>query len=106
MQSKTFNLDENVSESFEFTVRGNTYIFRYPTTGEMVEVLKIINEAAKEGNSLDVEDRFMSILYSFITPKSKDVKPFDEIYPSLISPQQKNFVDMVRTEVLLQDAGN
>lgn len=67
MTSELHNLDEGISEYFQFVLGGFTYKMKYPNTKEIVNI-------AAEKNT----EKQMDLVYSFITsseesaPKIKD----------------------------------
>lgn len=83
------NLDDGVSESFEFQVRGHSYVFRHLTTEEMQGMQKL------EGKELE------EYLYQFISkkdPADSATPDFKEVAKTMITPQWNNFKKMVMTE--------
>lgn len=96
MTDKIYNLDENVAEYFEFSVFGQVYKFRQPNSEEM-EKMKSISEdekKSKEERSKEADE----YLWSFITPKEEDAKPFSEVAKTMIAPQLRNFKKMIESE--------
>jgi len=85
---KTYNLDEEVKESFHFTIKGHEYEFRQLTTEEI---------DAFQNMKGDKEIR--EHLYQFITPSSKDAPDFPEMAKQMLAPHWKNFIKMVRVEM-------
>ena len=90
--NKTYNLDEDVRESFRFILNGNEYEFKQLTTEELDAFQKIINEKK-------TDSELREYFYQFITPVNKDTPPFDEISKQMLTPHWKNFITMVKTEM-------
>lgn len=90
--NKTYNLDEDVRESFRFTLKGHEYEFKQLTTEELDEFQKFVREKKN-----DTELRMY--FYQFITPVSKDAPQFEDISKQMLTPHWKNFITMVKTEM-------
>lgn len=92
MEPKVYNLDENVRESFPFTIKGHQYNFRQMNTEEIEVFQKMLEE--KKGDK-DLKDFF----YNFITPVGKETPDFQVLSRQFIAPHWKNFINMVKTEL-------
>ncbi len=88
MSDQPYNLDDGVSETFHFTVKGHEYIFRQMNTEE-VETF--------QGMKGDKEIR--EFLYKFITKVRDDSPEFSEMAKQLTTPHWGNFMRMVVTEM-------
>lgn len=88
MTNKIHNLDESVSEYFEFVIKGHTYRFQHLNTEEVAELKKVSDD----------EEKTKEYMYKFILPVSKDAPSFEEISKKMISPQWARFREMITTE--------
>jgi len=86
----TYDLEDDVVESFEFTVMGHTYSFRHPNTEEFNEIEKISKGDADKSNEY---------MYQFITPVGEEVPPFSEVAEKLTIPRWRNFWAMIHKEM-------
>lgn len=70
----SYNLSDNVNDTFPLELRGLKYVMRYPTTGELEEIEAIGAEYQKlrdEGEpekAKEANTRLEDFLYSLITP--------------------------------------
>lgn len=87
-QEKKYDLDEDVRESFHFTLKGYEYEFRQMTTEEIDEF----------SNTKD-DKEIRKFLYSFITPVKTDSPTFEVLSKQMIAPHWKNFVHMIKVEM-------
>lgn len=85
---KQYNLDEDVKESFRFTIKGHTYEFRQLNTEEIDKFQNIKEEKA-----------IREYLFSFITPVDASSPSFEDVSKQMLAPHWKNFVNMVRVEL-------
>lgn len=85
---KKYNLDDDVHESFHFTIKGHEYSFRQLTTEEI---------DAFQNMKGDKEIR--EYLYQFVTPIQKDSPSFVDMAKQMLAPHWKNFITMVKTEM-------
>lgn len=92
MIDKIHNLDEDVSEYFEFILFGKKYKFRYMTSDELTE-LKDIGD--KKGSS---EKEVLSYIYKFIGKGEEAAPDFVEVSSKMTIAHLKKFLIMVRTE--------
>lgn len=86
--NKDYKLDEDVSESFQFTIKGHAYSFRQLNTEELEKF---------QGTKGDKEVR--EYLYQFITPINETSPQFPEMAKQMIAPHWKNFIKMVKAEM-------
>lgn len=89
----TYNLDDQVSEFFEFTVLGHNYRFKHLNTEEMTNLQKNLKE----------EDELQKFFANFVTPIG-DAPPFAEISKKMLPGHWKQFRNMITTE--MGDGGN
>lgn len=80
------DIDEGVQESFEFRVKGHSYLFRYLNTEELEAFLALTGK--------DLEQA----MYQYITKKDPASPDFPEIARKMISPQWANFTKMIEAE--------
>lgn len=90
---KKYNLDDDVNESFGFSIKGQEYKFRQLTTEEIDNF---------QGMKSDKEIR--EYLYQFITPISEKAPAFEEMAKQMLAPHWKNFLTMVKTEMGIENA--
>lgn len=83
-----YNLDDDVKESFHFTIKGHEYEFRQLTTEELDAFQNIKNDK-------DIRE----YLYQFITPVLKESPEFKEITKQMLTPHWRNFLNMVKAEM-------
>lgn len=86
-----YNLNDNVSDSFEFEVGGHKYKMRYPT---LPEAQKIGIESEKAGDDIDT---FLKVVYSFVD-SVEDAPPIAETMKKQNMLVFKRFATMIRTE--------
>jgi hypothetical protein len=85
------NLDSNVAEYFEFTIRGFMYKFRHLTMDEIAKL--------KELSSIENADNQMQeYLFTFIEPVNADTPPFSETSKKMLVPHWNAFNVMIRSE--------
>lgn len=89
MDQKIINLDDNVSEYIEFTLKGHKYKFRQLTTEEI--------DAFQNVKGSDKESR--EYLYQFVSPVDEGTPPFEELAPKMLLQHWKNFLKMVTSVV-------
>lgn len=87
--SQTHNLDEGVSETFNFVVKGHEYTFRHLNTEEMEEARKIATD----------EEKAKAFLYQFISKVKPESPDFSEVAKGMITSQWKNFRAMLKVEI-------
>jgi hypothetical protein len=85
----SYNLTDNVNESFEFTIGGVAY-----TMQEMVEKNQKDEKAGKEVDEKEVN----SYMYTFITPKEAESPSIEEILKKQNIKVLQNFNTMFKTE--------
>lgn len=81
------NLDEGITEYFEFILKGFTYRFKYPNTEELEELRK-----AKENEGND-------ILFGFITKVDEKTPDFKELQKKMTVVHWKRFRQMISKEM-------
>lgn len=82
----SWNLDEQTPDGFEFTLGGNDYFFRYPTTEE-------IDLFAKTE-----EDKQLELIYTFITNTKGDGRDISDVLGKANIKVLQRFMEMVKTE--------
>lgn len=95
MASKPYNLDDDISESFRFIVKGYEYDMRQMTTEEIDEFRDVKDEK-----------QIREHLYQFITPVAKDTPEFPEIAKKMLAKQWLKFVEMIKVEMTGDNANN
>lgn len=89
--NKIHNLDESVSEYFDFIVKGHTYRFRHLNTEEFKELMLLEDKE-------DSEVQTTEFLKQFITPVSEAAPSFEEIYKKMTIPHLRRFTQMIKEE--------
>lgn len=88
--AKDYNLSEGLEEFFTFQVREFKYKFKYLTAEESEKLSTLKGKEATE------------YIYDFVTPLDESSPPFKDVYKTLLTPEQKNFLHMVKTEFTLE----
>ncbi len=102
----TYNLTDNVNETFEFSLRDKKYTMKYPTTDELEQVQKLNQELAEAEDAKDKEraeragEQVEGLLYGFITPVGHETTIKEALKNENIRVL-KNFNTMIRTEISL-----
>lgn len=89
MVSQPYNLDQDVQESFKFTLGGFTYIFKHLNTEQMDELLEFRSDPKK----------FIDYVVEFISPEDPKAPPFKEARLKMLAPHIKNFNKMLIAEL-------
>ena len=97
--NQPYNLDSDVSEYFEFILKGNTYKFRYPTTREAFSAKKL-TEAS--------DDESKKFMVQFISKVDEKAPDFAELIEDINIVYWSRFIDMVTKELsnVNQDSKN
>lgn len=96
----SYNLTDNVNESFEFTIGGVAYKMRYPLVEEMEEFQRLVreyNEAEKRDENPS-EKPINDFMYSYITPVDENSSSIEETLKKQNIKVLQNFNTMFRTE--------
>jgi hypothetical protein len=83
----SYNLDEQIEESFEFTLAGHNYQMKYPTTEEILAASKIKGEEAQ-----------MEWMYGFITSSDEAAPLIKDVLGKVNVKKLQRFNEMVKTE--------
>jgi glycerol-3-phosphate cytidylyltransferase-like family protein len=89
-----YNLNDNVSDSFEFILGGFTYKMRYPTVEETEQVQEVLKKAEKDGDSSIILEQ----MYQFISCEDEKAPKIDEALKKQTLPVIKNFNEMIKAE--------
>lgn len=89
----TYDLNDNVKDSFNFKMDGFIYIMKYPTLNEITEVQKIME---KEEDNL----KFIDAISKFITSDNKDAPNIVETLKTKNIKVLQNFVEMIKVEFI------
>lgn len=89
--SEIHNLDDSISEYFEFVFKGHRYKFRHLTTEE-------VDEMAKIETSENSDKKLREYLYTFVSKTDDSSPEFSESAKDMILPQWSKFRDMLKTE--------
>ena len=90
----SYNLNDNVQESFEFTLGGFTYQMKYPTVEETEKVQDVIKEAKKDEDS----SKILAQLFSFITSGDENAPNIEVAIRKQNIKVVQNFNEMIKTE--------
>ena len=103
----TYNLSDNVQDSFNFELRGLKYTVRYPRIEEVENIQELTQKAqeAQEEKRLDdaksIGEKLETIMYEFITPEGHETPIKDALAKENIKVL-RNFNTMIRTELSIQ----
>lgn len=84
----TYNLDEGADNSFSFSVGGNVYTMRYPTTEEIEAAQKLQDQPEKQ----------LEWIYGFISPQEDGAPDIKATIGKSNIKVLKNFNTMIKTE--------
>lgn len=84
----SYNLNENVKESFEFTLGEFTYKMTYPTTEEIEDLQKIKDEE-KRGKEI----------FKFISTEVENAPDIESALKKYNIKVMQNFVKMIQSEM-------
>lgn len=90
----TYDLNDNVEDSFSFILGGFTYNMRYPTVEELENVQTALKKAQEDEDTKTVMDQ----MYQFISPVDKDAPSIGETMKKQNLPVIKKFNEMIKTE--------
>lgn len=88
----SYNLDDQATESFEFTLESHIYVMRYPTTEEILENQGLQDK--KDGGKAMLE-----WIYGYITPKDPSSPAFPETMKKVNVKKLQRFNEMLKTEM-------
>lgn len=86
---KTYNLNDNVSDDFEFQLGGKKYKMRYPLIEELDKMQDILDKSD--------DNKLMDYVYGFITPVGEAPNIKDTMQKQNVR-LLRNFVTMIRVE--------
>lgn len=90
----TYDLNDNVEDSFSFILGGFTYNMRYPTVEELENVQTALKKAQEDEDTKTIMDQ----MYQFISPVDKDAPSISETMKKQNLPVIKKFNEMIKTE--------
>ena len=90
----TYNLNDNVQESFEFILGGFTYKMKFPTVEETEAVQAVLQEAEKSKDTSKVLEQ----MYQFISSDNKEAPAIGDILKKQSIKVIQNFNEMIKTE--------
>lgn len=96
----SYNLTDNVNESFQFSINNINYTMRYPIVEEMDtlrDIAKTNEEKDKKGELVDRKNE-EDYMYSFISPVEKDSPSIQDILKTQNIKVLQNFNTMFKTE--------
>lgn len=86
--TKMHNLDQDVNEYFEFTVKGHLYRFRHLTMSEIEKMKEFENDETKS----------RQYLFTFISKVNETSPDFEEVSRQMIAPHWLRFKEMITAE--------
>lgn len=89
----TYNLNDNVNDSFEFELAGHRYTMRYPTVEETEKIQGAVKEADKDDNPMATLDS----VYDLIEGQG-DAPSIKKLLPKQNIRVLKNFTEMIKVE--------
>lgn len=89
-----YNLNDNVSDHFEFILGGHTYKMKYPTVEETEQVQDALKKAQESNNNESV----LKIMFQFISSDDKEAPSFDEAIKKQNIKVIQNFSQMIEAE--------
>ena len=104
MTQDLHNLDDDVTEHFEFVLKGKRYKMRYPTTEETeqsrdkIKTLKKKYEKDVDKSIQAVEDFYQEWMYSFISKVDEDAPDIKTALLKSNVKLVKNFSSMIESE--------
>lgn len=90
----TYNLNDNVQDSFQFQLGGFTYDMRYPTVEETEAIQKAVKQAEAEDNQTAVLD----VVYDLISCSDDKAPKIEEALPKMNIKVLQNFTKMITAE--------
>lgn len=103
----TYNLSDNVQDTFNFVLRDKKYAMRYPRTDEIEQIQDLTVDLQEAQDSKDnalvtklsgeLEDK----LYEFISPEGHEVSIKEALSKENIRVM-RNFNTMIKTELAIQ----
>lgn len=92
-ETKLYNLDEGVEESFTFQIFTHAYKFTHLNSEEMEKFKSFKDKDNKE---------MQAFMNQFITKINKDSPEFTELSKKMIPPHWKKFLVMLKEEMGLE----
>ena len=89
MANPEYDLNDGVTESFRFSIGGHVYVMRYPTTEEIAEAQKIVD------NDTDGRTKW---LYSFVTPETQGDPSIEDTLKKVSIKVMQAFNKMIEKE--------
>lgn len=99
--SSRVNLNDNVSDVFQFTIGGLDYDLKYPTLEELEPIQALNKERAElgeDGDTSAVDKKLEEAFYSLIIPVGHNT-PIQDILKKQPFPVVKNFNDMIAKQL-------
>lgn len=99
--SSRLNLNDNVSDAFQFTIGGLDYDLKYPTLEELEPIQALNKERADlgdEGDTSEVDKKLEDAFYALIIPVGHET-PIREILKKQPFPVVKKFNEMIAKQL-------
>jgi len=90
----SYNLNDNVSDHFEFVLGGFTYQMKYPTVEETEKVQDVLKKAKENDDSAEILEQ----MYQFISSEDKEAPPISEALKKYNIKVIQNFNEMIKAE--------
>ncbi len=98
----SYNLSDNVNDSFNFSIKGMEYSMRYPLVSEIEELqtkTKAFEKRKADGKDVTKEEKEIeNFMYSFVSPTTADAPPIKELLEKQNIKVMQNFQTMFKTE--------
>ena len=98
----SYNLSDNVNDSFNFSIKGMEYSMRYPLVSEIEELqtkTKSFEKRKADGKDVTKEEKEIeNFMYSFVSPTTADAPPIKELLEKQNIKVMQNFQTMFKTE--------
>lgn len=98
----SYNLSDNVNDSFTFSIKGLVYEMRYPLVSEieyLQDKTKQIERKKEQNKDVSREEKELEDwMYSFTTPQTEGAPPIKELLEKQNIKVMQNFQTMFKTE--------
>lgn len=100
--SSRLNLNDNITDVFEFTIGGKDYDFKYPTM-EQLQPIAELNEkrekAVKDGaDTTEIDEEIERVMYGMVIPVGHDT-PIKETLKTQPFPVVRAFNEMMAKQL-------
>lgn len=97
--SSRVNLNDNISDKYEFTVGGLDFDLKYPTMTDIEPISKLMEERenASPERKKEIDEQTVELMYQMITPVGHTT-PIKEVLQTQPFPVVKAFNKMITRE--------